>query len=63
MESDSQRYGVLVDFHAVRQDGGVPAFWDGWYQKRADALEALRLARKLHPKAFVHLIERQKAVV
>jgi hypothetical protein len=47
----------------VRQDGGVPAFWDGWYQKRADALEALRLARKLHPKAFVHLIERQKAVV
>jgi hypothetical protein len=43
-------YGVLVDLHRPRQDGGVPCLWDGWYQDRADALEALRLVEKRYPR-------------
>jgi hypothetical protein len=50
-------YGVVVDFHAPRQDGGVPTFWDGWYSDRVYALEALKIARQKHPSAFVHLVQ------
>jgi hypothetical protein len=51
-----QIYGVLVDFHALREDGGVPAFWDGWYADRDAARAALRIARQLHPGANVCLV-------
>jgi hypothetical protein len=41
--------GVLADFHSVRQDGGVPAFWDGWYTDRALAMDALQVAKLRAP--------------
>ena len=52
-------YGVLIDTHAARQDGGVPTFWDGWYTERALALEALRLAKQRHPGARVQLVKKE----
>jgi len=49
-------YGILADFHAIREDGGVPAFWDGWYSDKEAALEALAIMRAKHPGANVFLI-------
>jgi hypothetical protein len=51
-------YGILVDHHARRQDGGVPVTWDGWYADREDAIGVLRLLRERYPGANVSLITR-----
>jgi hypothetical protein len=37
MAENVMRYGVLVDFHAARQDGGGTMPVGGWYQERANA--------------------------
>jgi hypothetical protein len=52
----SSYYGVL-DFHAERQNSGVPTYWDGWYTDRADAISVLRMLRKKSPGANISLVE------
>jgi hypothetical protein len=49
-------YGILVDYHAPRQDGGVPTVWDGWHRDREDAIGVLRFMREKYPGANVSLI-------
>jgi hypothetical protein len=51
-------FGVLIDLHQPRQDGGAPALWDGWYSNRQLALEALALVRRRYPDADVCLVRK-----
>lgn len=56
--AEVEAYGVVVDYHATREDNGVPVLWDGWYTDRALA-EQIRdeLERRLSG-ASVHLVAR-----
>jgi hypothetical protein len=49
-------YGVVIDYHAPREDRGVPTFWDGWYSNRSDAEEALEHWKRRSPGARIHLV-------
>jgi hypothetical protein len=49
-------YGIVVDGHRPRQDGGVPVYWDGWYAEERYAIAALALARQKFPHAHIYLV-------
>jgi hypothetical protein len=49
-------YGIVVDYHAPREDAGVPAFWDGWYSDRSLAEAALAYWKAKWPRAHVNLV-------
>jgi hypothetical protein len=55
-KGDVYGYGVVIDFHAIREDRGVPGYFDGWYATRALAEEALRHFASRSPGARAHLV-------
>jgi hypothetical protein len=52
----SQIYGIVVDPHLPRQDRGVPAYFDGWYDNVDAAREALRHFKAQSPGAHAYLV-------
>lgn len=43
------KYGVLVDMDFPREDGGVPVYWDGWYDDENLARQALAIMGEKYP--------------
>lgn len=53
---EDRYYGVVIDPHLPRQDRGVPAFFDGWYDTRAAAEEAAGYFATRSPGANVCVV-------
>jgi hypothetical protein len=49
-------YGVVIDPHLPREDRGVPAFFDGWYDTRAGADGAAEYFAAKSPGANVCVV-------
>jgi hypothetical protein len=55
-------YGVVIDVHYPRQDKGIPSYFDGWYDTRLAAENALEYIASQLPGAYVHLVARLATV-
>lgn len=53
---EEKLYGVVIDPRLPRQDCGVPAFFDGWYDTRRGAEEAAEYFATKSPGANVCVV-------
>jgi hypothetical protein len=51
--TDKKLYGVVIDCGKSREDRGVPAYFDGWYDTRAAADQAAIILQQRSPGAYV----------